>query len=167
MNVNVQMEQDVAWLSVEGGLMGVVSGVFVGVAIVVVKKGLCHKRLLSKRLLLKRLLLLSQKVKAGGGQGGSVAGRWYFNLVVQQIGSVCQQFLISTFCLGKNFEINEVTAAVTSKQLNHNAWNWHKTFNILKDKPLTMTQKDCLSWVCATFTDGAAPKTDPWRSDRF
>ena len=77
MNVNVQMEQDVAWLSVEGGLMGVVSGVFVGVAIVVVvKKGLCHKRLLSKRL-----LLLSKKVKAGGGQGGSVAaagsGVWW------------------------------------------------------------------------------------------
>ena len=82
MNVNVQMEQDVAWLSVEGGLMGVVSGVFVGVAIVVVvKKGLCHKRLLSKRLLSKRLLLLSKKVKAGGGQGGSVAaagsGVWW------------------------------------------------------------------------------------------
>ena len=69
----------------------------------------------------------------------------------------------------QNFEINEVkvTAAVTSKQLKHNAWNWHKTFNILKDKPLTMTQKDCSSWVYATFTDGAAPKTDPWRSDRF
>ena len=78
------MEQDVAWLSVEGGLMGVVSGVFVGVAIVVVvKKGLCHKRLLSKRL-----LLLSKKVKAGGGQGGSVAaagsGVWQWCLVVQQ-----------------------------------------------------------------------------------
>ena len=49
MNVNVQMEQDVAWLSVEGGLMGVVSGVFVGVAIVVVvkkgcvTKGCCQK----------------------------------------------------------------------------------------------------------------------------
>jgi len=41
MNVNVQMEQDVAWLSVEGGLMGVVSGVFVGVAIVVVVKKSC------------------------------------------------------------------------------------------------------------------------------
>ena len=94
------MEQDVAWLSVEGGLMGVVSGVFVGVAIVVVvKKGLCHKRLLSKRL-----LLLSKKVKAGGGQGGSVAaagsGVWQWCLVVQQWRCASNYF----FTFGQNFQ---------------------------------------------------------------
>ena len=51
MNVNVQMEQGVALLSVEGGLMGVVSGVFSGVVIVVVVK----------RLLLSKWLLLSER----------------------------------------------------------------------------------------------------------
>ena len=101
------MEQDVAWLSVEGGLMGVVSGVFVGVAIVVVvKKGLCHKRLLSKRL-----LLLSKKVKLAVDreavwQRQAVvfgSGVWWCAAV-----AVCQQCAPAIKCifllLGKTFQ---------------------------------------------------------------
>ena len=64
MNVNVQMEQGVAWLSVEGGLMGVVSGVFSGVVIVLVVK----------RLLLSKIVVVVKKVKDGSGTVAGAVG---------------------------------------------------------------------------------------------